>query len=337
MTSGFLADLAWDRLRSPSVGSGALGIPSMELPTTTSAGPVRLSVGPGGEARILLPILSGDPFPDIGEGPGLMVKDSLLQIHGRPVRFIDIMSCDRELDSVFQEVVAEILRRVSAGELPSSATESAVSDFRNLLRARRGALTTEKAIALLGEIMFLNLLLDESSEAWVAWNGPRGARHDFRARQNAVEVKTSLRSQQRIVEINAIDQLVAPDGGELHLACFCLEHDARGQLSVPEQADRALSRASNPATLRALFSAAGFEPEDIKPWANFRFSLLSFELYRVVEGFPRLIPSSFGLATVPAGVSHFRYRIDLSAASDFRLAPHATSVVLKGLTDGLSS
>lgn len=332
MTSGLLADIAWERLRGSTNDDESSGLPSLELPVATHAGQIRLSMGPGGEARILIPILSGEAFPNIGDGPSLLLKDSVLLIRGVPVRFIDITCRHSELEQVFREVVTEILGRIGAGEVPGAAVEGAVNDFRSLLRARRQDITVESVIGLLGELVILNQLLDENPDGWKMWNGPRRGRHDFRAGPQAIEVKTSLRAQQRVVEITSLDQLAEPNGGLLHLACFFIEHDPHGELHVPELAKQAISKASDTTALRALLSACGYDPDDSKSWSEFRFTLLSFEMYRVVDGFPRLTPKNFREAVLPPGVSHFRYRIDLSAATDFRLESAAAVSVVKELS-----
>ncbi len=316
MTAGLLADIAWERLRGSKDDDGDLSLPSLELPAATHAGKIRLSTGPEGEARVLLPISSGEAFPNIGSGPSLRLQDNVLLVRGVPIRFIDLTCRHRELEQVFRDLVTEIVERIRNGQRPGAAVEGAVNDFRSLLRARRQDITVESAVGLLGELVILNQLLDENPNGWKMWTGPRGGRHDFRSGQQAIEVKTSVRAQQRVVEITSLDQLAEPDDGLLHLACLFIEHDPRGELHVLELANRAISRASDAAALRALLSICGFDADDVQSWSEFRFTLLSFEMYSVVDGFPRLTSKNFEKAELPPGISHLRYRIDLSAATE---------------------
>ena len=56
MTSGALADLGWERLRTePGGATSDLGIPSLTLATATPAGHIRLAIGGQAEPRLLLP------------------------------------------------------------------------------------------------------------------------------------------------------------------------------------------------------------------------------------------------------------------------------------------
>ncbi|KAA0678180.1 PD-(D/E)XK motif protein [Azospirillum brasilense] len=330
MTSADLAGLAWERLRKePRSTAEDLSTPSLALPTRTAHGHARLSLGPDGEPRLLLPIGNGDAFPAVQDGRGLAFKDRVLLLSGRSVRFIDVICRELTLEAVFREVVTAILRRLDSGETPGHAVEAAIREFRELLlRAQSRSVTAETAVGLVGELRLLNRLLEIRPDAWSAWTGPLPGRHDFRAGDLAIEVKSSLRRQSRVVEISALDQLAEPSGGELFLFYGSFEESAAGPLSVPGEVSRALSLASDPGELTQRLALIGYDPALDELWAQFRFSFLDSDVYRVVSGFPRLTPASLAEAELPSGVSHFRYRVNLSAARDFRLdRPEAEALV----------
>lgn len=320
MTSAALADVAWDRLRNePSQSSADLGVPSLPLETRTPAGPVRLAIGADEEARLLVPVLPGDPFPQISEARGLVLKDSVFQVSGRPVRFIDLVCKERQLDAVFKDVVAAVLARVEKKESAIQAVEGAISDFRNLLLSAGGReISSARAIGLLAELTLLERLLMKNKSAWRAWTGPSGGRHDFRAGPLAIEVKASLRTQSKTIQISALDQLAEPDGGKLFLFHRVFEEDAGGALTVPTIVSKLLARAADPQGFSELLSSAGYEAGSEDQWEEFRFSALSEDTYAVGPGFPRLVPADFESGELPVGVSHFRYRVDLAVAEDFR-------------------
>lgn len=315
-----IAAIAWERLRAADKsGSVDLGIPSLELDTSSGAGRVRLALGGDGDPRLLLPLGPGDAFPQTSDTPALELKDSVLQLRGRPTRFLEIVSRDPNLENVFQKLAADIVRRLGEGASGATAVEDAMADFRALLLAARRLPTTERAAGLIGELIILNRLLTISPSAWRTWTGPLAGRHDFRNGDIAIEVKTSLRAQRKVLEISAIDQLLAPDGGELVLAHHIIEHDAGGALNAAEEAEKAMTSSDDPAALADRLAEVGFATELRDQWAAFRFSLLATDFYSVSGEFPRLSPTSFIEGELPLGVSHFRYRVDLSFAAGQRI------------------
>jgi hypothetical protein len=338
MSSPSLANIGWERLRSqPPQDWADLGVPSLPISSGTAAGSTRLAIGPDGEARLLVPISPGDPFPNIGDSQGLGLRDSIFTVSGRPVRFVDLICRERQLESVFQELVTEVLRRLESGQAASLAVEGAVRDFRTLLRrAHAREVTPEVALGLLGELAILLQLLSISPTGWQAWTGPFGARHDFRSGPIALEVKSTLRSQTKTVEISALDQLSEPQNGELFLAFQVFEEDAGGDLAVPGLISEALAISSDPDAIIERLASVGYDPAFEDHWNSFRFSRLSTETYRVIPGFPRLVPSDFEAAELPIGVSHFRYRIDLAVASEYRLPEGELNVILSRVIECLN-
>ena len=317
-----LAAIAWERLRRAGRSAAdELGIPSLELDVGTTAGLARVAIGTDGDSRLLLPLAAGDNFPQLSDTPALELKDSVLSLRGRPTRFIEIVSRERALEEVFEKLSADILRRLGDGAGAATAVEDAVGDFRALLLAARHSPSSERAVGLAGELITLNALLAISPLAWRAWTGPLSGRHDFRNGDLAFEVKTSLRAQRKVIEVSAIDQLLEPEGGQLLLIHHVVEHDAGGAVDVAALAERALQSADDRAALADRLAEAGYASELREAWSQFRFSRLSTEFYRVQPGFPRLVTTSFAEGELPAGVSHFRYRVDLAFAASFRLAP----------------
>ncbi len=321
MTSAGLADLAWERLRSePTRASAELGVPSLALGVATLAGSARLALAPDGGARLLLPLSAGEPFPNVGEARGLALTDSIFTVNGRPRRFVDIVCKSQDLEDVFRDLVVEVLKRIESGEAVARAVEGAVKDFRSLvLGVRSRDISAESAVGLLGELILLDRLVALDAAAWKAWTGPSGGRHDFRAGPAAVEVKGSLRAQKKTVQISALDQLAEPPQGSLVLFHQVFEENAGGGLTIPDIAAKILSRCSDPQAVTDLLSSAGYEVSASGQWDQYRFSPLQEDAYRVVPGFPRLVPANFEETELPSGVSHFRYTVDLSAASQYVL------------------
>ncbi|MDE0421607.1 MAG: PD-(D/E)XK motif protein [Gammaproteobacteria bacterium] len=298
---------------------GALEIPTIPTSVSTPAGQVRLAIGQNGEARVLLPLAPGETPAQPGGGAGLSVSISSYQKEGEYLRFLDLVCLSKDLETVFGEVVDEILVRVAGGETCAEAATSTVADFRLLLeRAAAGDVDRRTVGGLIGELLVLNRLLERSSSAWEAWRGPASDRHDFRAGDTSLEVKVSLRAAASTVTINGLAQLDPPVGGTLHLLRLVLEPVKDGTLAVSGLARNALSKASDPEALRQLIAAVGCPDADDERWNRERFRIESEQLFEVQPGFPRLTNSMLTRGAVPAGVHRLSYEIDLASAAPYR-------------------
>jgi hypothetical protein len=323
----------WNVLRAGQIDGDGLGIPSLPLGATTNAGPVRLAVGSGGEARLLVPLAAGDKIGALDTGSALKIGLTTLTHRQRAIRFLDVICTSSDLEPVFGEVVDDIVRRLADRKDGVAAVAGALDDFRELLVQPEGSeVDRSRVLGLVAELVVLNRLLDISASAWRCWRGPAGDRHDFRARDVSLEVKASLGAGAREVTINGIDQLEPPAGGSLHLAHLVLETVEGGLLTVASLGNRALLRADDPAGLRALLVAVGCTDVHDAAWNRFAFRAEAERLYRVGPGLPRLAPSSFVGGVIPAGIVDATYRIDLGHASDAECPPAEFASLLQELS-----
>ena len=251
-------------------------------------------------------------------GTSLSVSVSSFQYGGQHLRFLDIVCLHPELESVFGEVVNEILARIAHGDDCADAALSTIEDFRALLtRSTASAVTAGMAAGLLAELLVLNRLLDRSPSAWTAWRGPAGDRHDFRAGDASLEVKASLRSGAPTVIIHGLHQLEVPSGGTLHLIRIVLEPVSDGILRVSGVVGNAMSKADKPSRLAALLAASGYTDANAQEWDRHAFRNESEKIYEVRTGFPRLTPTVLKEAAAIRGVHDVTYKIDLSVAEGF--------------------
>lgn len=309
----------WTVLRAGAREVGGLEIPSLPLAIHTTAGPVRLAVGPGGEARLLLPVTGGPRLTGIDAGSALAVTESSLMHAGRTLRFLDITCLSHELEPVFGEVVDEVVARVSKGIDCIEAVRTTLEDFRALLTARPPSQVERSRIAgLVAELVVLNRLLDLSASAWRTWRGPVGDRHDFRVADASLEVKASLRAGSVTITIHGLEQLEPASGGSLHLAHFVLEPVSGGPLTIGNLGRRALAQADDPGGLRDLLAACGCPDVHGYAWNRDAFRMESESLYRVEGDFPRMVPSGFRGGSPPPGVGKVTYVVDLSVASAWK-------------------
>jgi hypothetical protein len=283
----------------------------------TGFGPARYSVGPAGEARLLLPLGPREVLLAM-ETMALTVKDVTLRLNKKLQRFVDIKCCERRLEYLFAEVASEVLLRIRGGQSSSSACSSTIHDYQALLTANRTlAAPIPSVIGLLGELTFLDRLLDFSSDAWKCWRGPLGDRHDFRSGRDAVEIKTSQRKAATLVRITSLEQLESPSEGNLHLVHLHLEPSVGSEMSIAT----------------AYGCPDPYQPE----WNDLQFNLERFSIYNVKGRFPRVTTKSFAEGRLPQGVVALQYSIDLAQATEFLLAEDEAMAVFEGMASCLQT
>ena len=322
MSSGKLTSNAgtnWGLLRAGGHAGGGLEIPTIPTDVSTVAGPVRLAVGANGEPRLLLPLARRETPASINAGNALSVSVSSFGYKGTRLRFLDLICVSQDLETVFGEVVDEILARIGRGDSCVDAAQSTIEDFRALLmRAHATDVGTGRVAGLVAELLVLNRLLDRSPSAWRAWRGPAGDRHDFRVGDTSLEVKASLHSGTSGVTINGLGQLEAPTDGTLHLLHIVLEPVTGGILSLASLARSAMSKGDEPPRIETLLAAAGCRDAYAEEWNRHSFRRESEQLYEIRPGFPRLTRTMLKDGFVPLGVHDVTYTIDLSVAATFR-------------------
>lgn len=318
------AGRSWLLLRAGGHDTGGLEIPTVPTDVSTPAGPARIAVGPNGEPRVLLPLSERATVQGLASTRSISIETVTLTHKGRTSRFLDITCRARELETVFAEVVDEMLARIVAGQDCVSAARSTLDDFQTLLVPSGNGVETARISGLVGELLVLNRLLDRSSSAWRTWRGPAGDRHDFRAGDCSLEVKTSSRADTSSILVNGLEQLEPPSGGRLFLARFILEPVQGGLLQVSMLARSALGKCDMPHSLGELIRASGCDDIDSHQWNRQAFRLEREEFYQVGAGFPRLTSSMLLSGSAPAGVSAVSYAIDLSLAKAFLLTPDAS-------------
>ena len=313
----------WGLLRTGAQRAGVQVSSGLEIPTipsgvTSNAGPIRFAIGQSGEPRVLLPLDNGEPMATISGGLALSVSVSSFRHGGRNLRFLDLVCRSADLETVFGEVVDEMLARVNSGDSCVNAAQSTIEDFRALLLSGGSLAVNKRMVAgLVAELIVLNRLLARSPSAWKSWCGPTGNRHDFRTGDTSLEVKASLRPDASTITINGLEQLEVPNQGTLHLLRVVLESVHGGMLCVSDLAHRAMSLASEPEKVMELIVAVGCNDVDADPWNRYRFRMEAERLYEIRPGFPRLVMSMLNGAAVPHGVYEVTYQVDLSAADPF--------------------
>lgn len=223
------------------------------------------------------------------------------------------LHCRRpELECVFVRLAVAVAERL-LGSTEDQVLERAIAaldEWSDLLG--NSHLSEESITGLVGELVVLERLGSINvSRAVEAWQGPLGGRHDFRRGPYAIEVKTTTRRVGNFVQIHGVQQLLEPEGGDLHLVFVRLERVPAGRLSIAKIATRLKALGMPETELRNVLADHGVSDLGSEA-ATMTFDLCELTLYPITEFFPRIVPATFVGGSTPAGVLDVAYGIDLS-------------------------
>lgn len=301
-----------------------------------AGGPVLVAVDAQGRNHLLVRLhTSTVALPRPLRGLDMQVR--LLQPPGQTeATWLDLTPTDEGNARPFIGLASDVV-----AELPTEGPPDPGTLFRVIERWRRffgrtsDGLTREAQLGLVGELWLLLEWLPAVTAAAVdAWKGPLGGRHDWVSSAGlSIEVKTTGSSTGPVVHrIGRLDQLDEPAGGRLYLLSVRAVPDASGSDSL----DGLLGRARTAATAAGP-TCAGLLDDRLRALdvtladiGRYRdpFRVTQAELFQVVQGFPRLVPSSFP-GGLPVGVTDLAYNLDTSACGAWRLAsrPEDTQVL----------
>ncbi len=219
---------------------------------------------------------------------------------------------------LFAEVCSDVLRALVRSEdegdtdlLPELGARLAA--WRSFLRDQSGGLSRQEVVGLIGELLVLEALLDQSANALAVWKSPDDGLHDFEANGHALEVKTSLGAARRL-HVSALDQLDPAGLASLHVAHVRLIEQRDG-IVLAALAERIAGQLASDRDRRLFANALlrrGLAPgaaDDPGPAVRHDGT----EIYAVRDGFPCL-----SRAGVPAGIANATYQIEVQALAGFR-------------------
>ncbi|MEV0802468.1 PD-(D/E)XK motif protein [Kribbella sp. NPDC050281] len=259
----------------------------------------------------LLLVHDGD-LPELG----LMTLTAtlrILDVAGRPVRFIDIESRLEALAEVFEHFILAVSRQLEAERSsPAQVVESVLERWHLFLSSDGPPPSRDKLAALFGELLvLLDVVRADPHRRVDVWGGPSGSRHDFRRGSIAVEVKATRSHTSRIVTIHGDDQLEEPTGGTLFLHFIRLEEAAGSGRSVPSIVDELLALGASAEDLFTALARVGVPVAQLAQVSDVMFEVRERLTFPVDERAPRIVPSSFKRDERPLGVVDVRYQIDL--------------------------
>jgi hypothetical protein len=228
--------------------------------------------------------------------------------------YLDVLS-KNHYENIFTPLANQMFEGVAVqGRKPIDAVADAIAEFRGAMKPLKATMTLSEQIGLVGEIWVLRHVLIPAlgARACRLWTGPNAERHDFVGDGAHVEVKSTIRSEDRH-EISRLDQLRAPAEKQLLLASVQLERTIDGDMTLATLIDAVIADLGTDgyaiAEFRSRLASARWHDELRQSSELQRFNLRDVQFFEVEGTFPR-IPDDY---VPPRGIVSIKYSIDLSA------------------------
>lgn len=275
----------------------------------------------------------------VSRGIGVQTVKVVPRDTGVEESFVEIACLDTQGHGAFDLVVCELVDAVerSGGLTRVKLVQGVLANWRRFWSGvPTNALGVERQIGLFGELYFLSRWLCNAlgpRKAVGAWRGPAGARNDFELPGLGIEVKATKRVDASHV-IHGLDQLLEPAGGVLLLFGLCVRDEGSATETLPRLVEEMRTKLSVDADALSAFETllytAGYDDRLEVEYAKLMLRVRSEALYRVSDGFPRLIPASIA-GSLPPGVDNVAYELRLDSAAAWRVAttPGAATKLLR--------
>lgn len=251
-------------------------------------------------------------------------------------RFIEIACLEAQGYAALDTIAVELIEALDAGASIGRVrlVQSVLAKWRRFWAGvSQGLLSREQQLALFGELWFLVRWLSPSvgnAKAVKMWRGPTGARNDFESVGIGIEVKTTGRVD-GLHTVNGLEQLVEPADGVLFLFSLLVRDEANGTEALPKVVDEVRDRLSSDYLALSQFDAAvyaaGYDDRVASEYAKLTLRIRNESLYRITEGFPRLVPASIA-GGLPPGIGRVTYDLSLEAATPWMVATDADAAAI---------
>lgn len=189
--------------------------------------------------------------------------------------------------------------------------------WRKLLETTRKGLSQAELMGLLGELLFLERLINSlgASDAIDSWRGPAGAPQDFQSGGYLYEIKV-CKVGSHFVTISSLDQLhTASTPTALIVFYIGASTNRPGAFSPNSLVSKIRTLITDPVVSSAFerkLAEVGFD--EAQPESSSLFIAENERAFSVRDGFPRLTPVS-----VPSAIGTATYTIDLDQCTSFEI------------------
>lgn len=257
-----------------------------------------------------------------------------LDVPTKGIQHIRFFLDKKENKDIFITVCADLVRGLEVC-LSNENRRKEIAEFlsrwsRFFERYGNEGLSSERQRGLYGELWWLRRMIEagiEPATCISAWKGCERAYHDFQFEGHIVEVKTTMTKEPRAVVINNERQLDDRGLSSLHLLVITLlKVDGQGETLteiVNSLRENFVSRSSLIYAFEHSLRESGYLDIHSHLYID-SYVANKEELFRVGDGFPRIIE-------VPQGLGNIRYSLVIAACRPFLIESAAYLNTIKGV------
>lgn len=254
---------------------------------------------------VAIEVPSGPPVAEGFAGASLRTADRL--VDERPCRLLRLESSMQALRNEFAVVCAQMVTPGTDGAVRAGLVSNPLGWWERWRHLLGNAVVSQTAYGTLGEMLALERLLLRGEQ--VDWRGPLGGTVDLITPVAGYEVKSTVSRYDNRIHVSGQFQLALAENLSLSIVHYRFEPATSGE-SINSVCKRLAVAGMSPQHLEDLLSRCGLEAGCSA--RNESFSVLESRLFQVDAAFPRITPASFSTGSLPAGVVHIEYQVDLS-------------------------
>jgi hypothetical protein len=236
-----------------------------------------------------------------------------------------IILLEKELMDIFTMFIEDIIEKlhsITESQQALTLINQRVNYWKKLFsRATGELLAAEKQRGLFGELFFLRLLLQNSSnsqEAIESWRGSESANQDFCRRRNSVEIKTT-KANNPSIHISNEQQLDFTVWGQLFLGLISVTETTGNQNSLTGIIEEIRDLVKHDPELVREFETrlerAGISSDMIENYNEISYSVNNRRFFQIEEGFPMILRGNLS----SEAIYNVMYQIDISSCSSFEI------------------
>ena len=239
------------------------------------------------------------------------------------IKGIAVSLTNSRLYSIFLVIAADVatsLLEYSSDDAALAVYVKKVNQWKSVFNKKyEDILSPEQQMGLYGELTFMRELIEsglDPSSVLASWKGPVKDDKDYLIGQNAVEIKSSSKTD-GLVRISNIRQLDPQGFDNLFLYCYSFVRSAQGTNTLPalvQELRDIFSCISNPEDFEEKLIIAGYLEKDAEQYLS-SYTMTNEDCYSVEGDFPRITAEN-----VMKNVLNAEYIIDLNAASSHLLS-----------------
>lgn len=235
---------------------------------------------------------------------------------------LNIYLLDNELKDIFSLFIQNILEDIEKSVTESESittTLDVVSKWKKLFdKINFNGLTLEQQKGLIGELLFLNYLLNNKKTSVNAVNAWTGSEQEFQAKDFilgsvGIEIKFTSSKQPRI-KVSNERQLDAENLRDLFLVLYSTEAVKDNGISlnsIVEKTRQNISTEEERSIFNGKLQLNGYFEEDREHYGKM-YSLKKTFSFAVTSDFPKIVKND-----LPLGIYNTSYSIEISAVENF--------------------